>query len=59
MEQIHIKYLNSFGSERFKNYCRWLLEYCFDNLKLVPWIEEFEDLIQFLRKYNLWYTLYL
>lgn len=53
-----LKYLESFGSERLKDYYR-LLGKLSVNLGLNLPYEEKLTLPEYLEKYNLWYTLYL
>lgn len=58
MLQIHIKYLHSFGTERYKKYCIDLGKLC---LKIgLDWpYEKNQTLEEFLEENNLWYTIYL
>lgn len=56
--EIHCNYLNSFGTERFRQYCIYLGKLCL-KLGLVFPYEANQTLEEFLEKNNLWYTIYL
>lgn len=58
MLERHIKYLESFGTERFKQYCIELGKLCL-NMGLDYPYENNQSLYEFLEKNNLWYTIYL
>lgn len=58
LEQKIKLYTQSFGTERFHEYCVNLGKYCLENSIEFPY-EIGLDLTQFLIKYNLIYTLYL
>lgn len=54
MFEEHIKYLRSFGTERYKSYLKLLEDICPNNV-IIPFDS---DLYSFLEINNLWHTIY-